>query len=187
MAHEALLQMDGAPTHIFLQAGVGSMAAAVAAYFVNACKHKPIITIVEPDKADCFFRTVQADDGEIHAVTGEMNTIMAGLACGEPCSLAWNILRDYADFYISMPDCVAAKGMRVLANPLPGDPHVISGESGASTTGLLCELMTRPESEEIRRRIGLDAHSRVLCFSTEGDTDQANYRRVLWDGAYPSP
>ena len=84
-------------------------------------------------------------------------------------------------------DYVAAKGMRVLANPLENDPRVISGESGASTTGLVCELMEDSAFETLRNRIGLNAHSRILCFSTEGDTDRENYRRVLWDGAYPKP
>jgi len=187
MAHEAMEQLDAPPTHIFLQAGVGSMAAAVAAYFVNACDHKPVITIVEPDKADCFYRTAEADDGVVRSVGGAMDTIMAGLACGTPCSLAWDILRDYADFYVSMPDYAAANGMRVLANPLEGDPHVVSGESGASTTGLVYELLMNPEAQTLRQQIGLNENSRILCFSTEGDTDKENYRRVLWNGAYPAP
>ena len=187
MAAEATEQLDSEPTHIFLQAGVGSMAAAVAAYFVNVCKNKPVITIAEPDKADCFYRSAEANNGQPRSVGGAMDTIMAGLACGVPCSLAWDILRDYADFYVSMPDYVAANGMRILANPLEGDPHVISGESGASTTGLVCELLMNPEMKAVRQQIGLNKNSRILCFSTEGDTDKENYRRVLWNGAYPSP
>ena len=186
MADEAMAQLDHEPTHIFLQAGVGSMAASVAAYFVNSCKTKPTIVIVEPHKADCFYQTALADDGSIHSVGGKMDTIMAGLACGTPCSIAWEILRDYADFYVSMPDCAAAKGMRVLANPLDDDPRVVSGESGASCLGLVCELLSREELAGMKQQIGLNQNSRILCFSTEGDTDRENYRKVLWDGAYPS-
>jgi len=187
MAVEAMEQANALPSHIFLQAGVGSMAAAVAACFVSACPVKPTIVIVEPDKADCFYRSALADDGAARSVDGDMNTIMAGLACGVPCSLAWEILRDYADFYVSMPDYVAAGGMRVLANPLGSDPRVISGESGASGLGLVCELLRNPALAEEKKLLGLNPNSRILCFSTEGDTDRANYRRILWDGAYAHP
>lgn len=133
MANEVREELESqqllAPTHIFLQAGVGSMPAALAGYFTNIyAQHKPIITVVEPNKADCIFRTARAADGRLHFVTEEMNTIMAGLACGEPCPIAWEVLRGCADFFISFPDYAAAKGMRILSSPLPGT----SGLSPAS-------------------------------------------------------
>jgi diaminopropionate ammonia-lyase len=191
MANEADQQMKEThqekPTHLFLQAGVGSMAAAVQGYFCNLYgPERPITVIVEPNKADCLYQTALADDGSLHNVTGEMNTIMAGLACGEPSVLGWEILKDTVDAYVSCPDYVAAKGMRILGNPTGTDPRVISGESGAVGVGLLAELMTRPELSDLKHQLGLDEHSRVLCFSTEGDTDKAGYRAVVWDGAYPS-
>lgn len=190
MALEAVEQLGGEkPTHIFLQAGVGSMAGALTAFFRSLWgggEGSPVITIVEPDQADCIYRTAKADDGKLHAVTGAMHSIMAGLCCGEPCSIAWEMLRDHADFFVSMPDCIAAKGMRVLGNPLGSDPRVISGESGASTTGLVAALCQDPDLATMREEIGLNQSARVLCFSTEGDTDKANYRRIVWDGLYPS-
>ena len=189
MALEALRQLDGKkPTHIFLQAGVGAMAGAVTGFFADYYgeAERPVITIVEPNRADCIYRSARAGDGKPHFVTGDMQTIMAGLACGEPCTIGWEILRDHADHYVSMPDCVAAKGMRVLGNPLGSDPRVISGESGAATLGFVTELLTNPALEEMRCEIGLDADSRILCFSTEGDTDRENYRRIVWDGLFPS-
>ena len=115
-----------------------------------------------------------------------MHSIMAGLCCGEPCTIGWEMLSDHADFFVSMPDWVAAKGMRVLGNPLRGDDRVISGESGASTTGLVAALCQDPDLADLREEIGLDRSARVLCFSTEGDTDQENYRKIVWDGLYPS-
>lgn len=174
------------PTHIFLQAGVGAMSGAVCAYFASLYgdEERPHITIVEPDKADCLFRTAEADDGELHFVTGDMDSIMAGLCCGEPCSIGWDILKDHADHFISMPDCIAAEGMRVLASPLPGDEQVISGESGAATLGFVCEVLRNPELSGLKEELGLDEDSRILCFSTEGDTDKENYRRIVWDGAF---
>ena len=186
MGLEAYEQIPQKPTHIFLQAGVGSMAGAIAGLFAAIYgEDRPIVTIVEPNKADCIFRTAEADDGKLHFVTGDMDTIMAGLACGEPCSIGWNILADYADHFISCPDYVAAKGMRILGNPAGKDDRVISGESGAAAFGAVAELMTNPALAEYRAAIGLNEHSRVLCFSTEGDTDRENYKAIVWDGKYP--
>jgi len=183
MGLEILEQMNReTPTHIFLQAGVGAMAGAIAGFFADCCRAAPpIITVVEPHNANCFHRTAEANDGRLHAVGGELNTIMAGLACGEPCPLGWEILRRTAENYISMPDRVAARGMRILGNPLPGDGRIISGESGASTLGLAVEALA---DAALRRKLKLDENSRILCISTEGDTDQENYRRIVWDGAY---
>ena len=188
MGYEIVQQLQGVrPTHVFLQAGVGSMAGALAAYFAERFgDERPIVTIVEPHAADCIYRTAEADDGRMHAVMGAMNSIMAGLCCGEPCTTAWKLIREYADFSASMPDGTAAKGMRVLGNPLPGDPAVTSGESAAAGVGLAAELMMNPGCGAQRRLLGLGADSRVLCFSTEGATDRANYRRIVWDGLFPS-
>lgn len=185
MAYEAYEQLGEKPTHIFLQAGVGSLAGAVAGFFSSMYgEDRPIITVVEPEKAACLFKTAEANDGELHFVTGDMNTIMAGLACGEPCSIGWNILRDYADNFISCPDYVAANGMRILGNPPRGDERVISGESGAVTAGCVAEIMRNPELENIKKALKLDENSRILCISSEGDTDEANYKAVVWDGKY---
>lgn len=189
MGYEIMEQLKGeTPTHIFLQAGVGAMSGAMTGFFADLFKgdRKPVITIVEPNKADCIYRTAKAADGKLHFVKGDMNSIMAGLCCGEPCTIGWEILRDYADNFVSMPDYVAAKGMRILGNPLGNDPRVISGESGASTTGFVAELMQNPSLDWLREQIGINADSRVLCISTEGDTDRENYRRIVWDGLYPS-
>ena len=186
MGLEAHEQMPEKPTHIFLQAGVGSMAGAMTGLFSQIwAEERPVIVIVEPNKADCLFRTAQADDGRLHFVTGDMDTIMAGLACGEPCTIAWEILRDYADHFLSCPDYAAAQGMRLLSTPAGDDQNIVSGESGASTFGVLSELMTDPRLLDIRKAIGLDERSRVLLFSTEGATDRANYDAIVKDGKYP--
>lgn len=189
MPYEAINQLQGEmPTHVFLQAGVGAMAGAVTGFFADLCREKerPIITIVEPNKADCLFRTAEAADNTIHTVKGDMNTIMAGLACGEPCSIGWDVLKRYADNFISMPDYVAAKGMRILGNPAGDDPRIISGESGASTLGFVAEVMQNESLDWLRKQLKLNKNSRILCFSTEGDTDRSNYRRIVWDGLHPS-
>lgn len=188
MAQEAVEQLqETRPTHIFLQAGVGAMAGAIAGFFADLYKKdKPIITITEPNKADCFYKTAEINDGKLHSVGGALDTIMAGLACGEPCSLAWEQLSQYAENFVSMPDYVAAKGMRVLANPVGDDEKIISGESGASTTGFVAEIMQNDSLDNLRKMLKIDNNSVVLCFSTEGDTDKENYRKIVWDGLYPS-
>lgn len=187
MALEAWKQLKGVkPTHIFLQAGVGAMAGAVAGFFSSLWldEEKPFITIVEPNKADCIYRTAMADDGKLHGVRGHMNTIMAGLACGEPCPIGWKVLQDYGDCFISMPDWVAANGMRILGSPMGNDQRIISGESGAAAVGLAVEVFREKKLDWLKTELKLDRESRILCFSTEGDTDKENYRRIVWDGLY---
>lgn len=188
MAFETIAQLgDTVPTHVFLQAGVGSLAGAVAGLLANHYgDRKPRIITVEPNKADCLFRTAEAKDGKLHFVTGHMDTIMAGLACGEPNQIGWDVLTETAEYAISCPDWVAAHGMRILGNPVGDDPKVISGESGAVTAGLVAAVMERKPLNGLRDILGLDEHSVVLCFSTEGDTDKKNYEAICWEGKDPS-
>lgn len=180
-------QGRGIPTHVFLQAGVGSYAGAVQGYLADVFgEDRPITIIVEPNEAACIFKSIKENDGEPHAVTGDMPTIMAGLACGEPCTVAWSIFRDYADMCISCPDYVTAKGMRILGNPIKGDAQVISGESGAVGMGLASILLEDESMKEIAEKLNLNKDSKILIISTEGDTDPLNYRKIVWDGAYSS-
>jgi diaminopropionate ammonia-lyase len=173
------------PTHVFVQAGVGSLAGAVQGYFANAYGADcPTTTIVEAAAADCIYRSAKA--GSLVAVGGDLATLMAGLACGEACTISWEILKNKASFFVSAPDWVAARGMRVLAAPLAGDAPVKSGESGAVGAGLVSVLMTDDAYAGLRSALRLDADSVVLCFSTEGDTDPDTYKSVVWDGYCPS-
>ena len=189
LASETLeqLQARGSKvTHCFLQAGVGSFAGAVVGHFKAMLGDEaPQCIIVEPHQANCIYTSAVADDDKPHAVTGDMQTLMAGLACGEPNTVSWGILRDYASAYISCPDYIAANGMRILAAPLPGDPCVKSGESGAVTTGIVQWLMQHPTAETQRAMLGLGEDSTVLVISTEGDTAPDIYRKVVWFGAHP--
>ena len=189
MASEAAQQLKEAgvdrPTHIFIQAGVGSLAGAVQGYFANLFHDcEPTVVVMEAQAADCLYQGAKAGDGDIRIVDGDLSTIMAGLACGEPNIISWDILKNHSAFFVSCPDWVSAKGMRMLGAPVKGDPQVISGESGAVGMGLIATLMTEPEYAELKQAIGLDENSRVLMFSTEGDTDPENYRKIVWGGAY---
>ncbi|QZY54820.1 diaminopropionate ammonia-lyase [Crassaminicella profunda] len=181
---EAIEQMEGEkPTHVFLQAGVGSFAGAIQGYLAALYEEdRPKVVIVEPEEAACIYKSASAKDGKAHAVIGDMPTIMAGLACGEPNIIGWNVLRDYSDMYLSCPDYVSARGMRVLGNPLIGDPQVISGESGAVGVGVLSLILEREEYKGITENLDLNSNSKILFISTEGDTDPQHYRDIVWDG-----
>ena len=185
MASEAAeqLEADGVkrPTHVFVQAGVGSLAGAVVGYFANRYPdNPPKFIVMEAQAADCLYQGAKAGDGKIRFVEGDLATIMAGLACGEPNTISWDILRNHVACFVSCPDWVSAKGMRMLGAPVKGDPQVVSGESGAVGMGLISTLMQSDEYKELREAIGLDESSQVLMFSTEGDTDPVNYKKIVW-------
>lgn len=174
---------DG-PSHVFLQAGVGSFAAAVTAMLVQSYpENVPQIVVVEPSRAAPFFASAGNRAGGMVAVSPS-STIMAGLNCGVGNPLAWPILRRWAAGFIACEDQTAARGMRILGHPLPGDPAIVAGESGAVGLGVLSLIMER--HPELVERLGLGGSARVLVMNTEGATDPSLYRRVLWDGDYPS-
>ncbi|WP_455582578.1 diaminopropionate ammonia-lyase [Dysosmobacter sp.] len=187
-AAEQLQQMSvSRPTHVFVQAGVGSLAGAVVGYFTNLFPEAPPkFVVMEARAADCLYRGAEAGDGAPRIVGGDLQTIMAGLACGEPNILSWDILRNHVSAFVSCPDWVSARGMRMLGAPVKGDPRVVSGESGAVGMGLLSAVMKDAGYEELRKALELDQSSQVLLFSTEGDTDPVQYQRIVWDGEYPS-
>lgn len=171
------------PTHVFVQAGVGSLAGAVQGYFANRYpENPPVVVVVEADVAACLYEGAKAGDGAPRIVDGDMQTIMAGLACGEPNTISWDILKNHVDTFISAPDWAAAKGMRMLSAPIKGDPQVVSGESGAAPFGVLACIMLMDEYKELKEQLKLDVDSKVLLFSTEGDTDPERYKSIVWEG-----
>jgi len=182
-ACEQLDELNIKPTHMLVQAGVGAFAGSAQGLVSNYyADDSPVTFVVEPTVAACHYRSVLKGDGSIVNVSGDMDTMMAGLACGEPNILSWDILKNESSFFTTIEDNTAARGMRILGAPLGDDPRVISGESGASSMGFLMELLTDNNLSELRQQAGIDRNSRILLFSTEGDTDPDNYRRVVWDG-----
>jgi diaminopropionate ammonia-lyase len=187
---ETLEQLDkqgeAFPTHVFLQAGVGSLAAAIQGYLTARFGvNRPLTIIIEPHNAACLYKSVKIGDTKPHSVKGSLSTIMAGLACGKPNIIALEVLRDYADFFVSCSDEIAARGIRILGNPLVNDPRIISGESGAVGLGLLIEILENKSFSGFKEKMNLTEDSRILVISTEGDTDPDHYRNVVWDGKYP--
>ena len=189
MANEAADQLRqvsvNRPTHVFVQAGVGSLAGAVVGYFTNLYPNDPPkFVVMEARAADCLYQGAVAGDGDPRIVGGDLQTIMAGLACGEPNIISWDILRNHVSAFVSCPDWVSAKGMRMLSAPVKGDPRVISGESGAVGMGLLSTIMQDEDYKELREYLELNQSSQVLMFSTEGDTDPDKYKEIVWEGQY---
>lgn len=175
------------PTHVFVQAGVGSLAAAVQGYLVNRFpENTPQVVVMECRAADCFYRSAIAGDGEVQAVGGALDSIMAGLCCGEASPIAWDILKNHAAVFCSCDDSVSAAGMRRLSAPIAGDARIVSGESGAVGMGLLNLICGSGDYAGLKDALGLDETSQVLLISTEGDTDPERYHAIVWDGAYPS-
>ena len=143
------------------------------------------MVIVEPTSATTFLKSTARADDRLYPADGPLDTIMAGLACGVANPAAWDILKHWASGFIASDDVVAARGMRIYAAGLDGDCRITAGESGAVTLGVLSLLMEDPDYGAIREALGLHADSRVLLINTEGMTDPAMYRRILWDGYLP--
>jgi diaminopropionate ammonia-lyase len=184
-ASEQLSAKEITPTHMLIQAGVGAFAGSAQALITNIYNDKdPISFVVEPYVADCYYQSALRGDGVPVNVGGEMKTIMAGLACGEPSLISWDILKNKSDYFVTIEDSHAAHAMRVLGAPLPGDQRIISGESGASAMGFLLELLTNDKLSDLREQSGINENSRFLLFSTEGDTDPDNYLEIVWKGKY---
>jgi diaminopropionate ammonia-lyase len=168
-------QLDRAPTHVFVQTGVGGLAAAVAAQFKRRFgAERPWMVLADPARAACWVETVRR--GEPTAVHGDLDTLMAGLACGEVSLLAWEVLKRHADAVIAVEDKDAVDMMRRLAEPQSGDPAIVAGESAVAGLVALFAVM---REDAARAVLGLGPDSRVLVFGTEGDTDPELYRELV--------
>jgi len=175
MVHEAVSALPQWPTHVFVQAGVGGFAAAVCAYFwERQTEQRPVFVVVEPERADCLLQSARA--GAVVAVKGDLDTLMAGLACGEVSLLAWEVLASGANAFCSIPDVAAVDAMRLLASPQPGDPDIVAGESAVA--GLAAALLM-VQDRSARVALGLTQNSRVLLFGSEGDTDPTLYQQLV--------
>jgi diaminopropionate ammonia-lyase len=175
MAAEIGAQMETPPTHLLVQAGVGALAAAMCAdFWLRWAERRPRFVVVEPTTADCVTRSLMA--GRPVAVAGDLDTIMAGLACGEVSELAWEILGTGTNAAVAVPDGYALAAVRAFATPVPGDPAIVSGETGAAG---LAVLLAAHDDPGIAAALALDASARVLLLGSEGDTDPAIYRDIV--------
>ncbi|MFG1397664.1 diaminopropionate ammonia-lyase [Roseixanthobacter pseudopolyaromaticivorans] len=180
MIREAVAAMPEKPTHVFMQAGVGGLAAAVAGHLaVIYGEARPRFIVVEPARAACLFESAKA--GQSVKIEAGEPTIMAMLECYEPSLVAWRILSRTADAFMTVDEADAEDMMRRLARPLPGDPAIVSGESGGAG---LAGLVKVAKSERLRDTLGIDDSSRVFVINTEGATDAGRYAAIV--GASPA-
>ena len=175
MTKEICETMEKAPTHVFLQGGVGGLAAGVAAglrqFWGTA---SPRVVIVEPDLAACLFESGKS--GNATNVKIDEETLMAGLSCGEPSALAWEILEEEVSDFLTIPERLVAPSVRLLATPLDGDPMIEAGESAIA--GLAALIAARSDSA-LSGKLGLGANSRILLIGSEGVTDRAIFNMIM--------
>ena len=175
MVREICDALDQAPTHVFLQGGVGGLAAGVVAGLKQYWKEdSPRVVIVEPDLAACLFES--AKQGKATTVAIEEETIMAGLSCGEPSEMAWEILSQEASDFLTIPEEIVAPTVRLLARPMGADDALEAGESAVA--GLAAVIAARSDAA-LSDQLGLDAKSRVLLIGSEGVTDPEIFARIM--------
>ncbi len=165
-----ILEVEQHPTHVFVPGGVGGLAAGVLSWlWEEQGPDRPVFVVVEPDQAACLF--LSAEKGEPTTFPGDLDTIMAGLACGEPSMLAWRILGSGTDAFMTITDDAVAAMMRTLA-----EAGIVSGESGATAIAGFHHAAADPG---MREALCLGPHARVVCLSTEGATDPAIYQSIV--------
>jgi diaminopropionate ammonia-lyase len=176
IAEEIFAQLPGgvAPTHVFLQAGVGGMAAALCARFWQRwAAARPRLVVVEPERAACLYESARA--GRPVVLTGDLDTVMAGLSCGEVSALAWPVLAAGAEDFMTIGDDRALDTVRFLADGAGGDAPLVAGETGVAGLAGLRAVAGDPA---LRAALALGPASRVLVIGSEGDTDPDIYRRI---------
>ncbi|OKO77254.1 diaminopropionate ammonia-lyase [Bradyrhizobium sp. NAS80.1] len=174
MVGELMDQMPAPPTHIFIQAGVGGIAAALAARFALLLHdRRPFVTVVEPARAACVLQA--ALSGRAVKIDAGAPTVMAMLECYEASLVAWRILAKVGDAFMTVDENDAIDAMKILASPVAADVPIVAGESGAVG---LAALMRAAHDEKMRGALGLGPNSRVLLISTEGATDPDQYAKL---------
>jgi diaminopropionate ammonia-lyase len=173
---ESVEQMNGEiPTHVFIQGGVGGLPAAVCAYFWELWgEQRPRFIVIEPENANCLQASARA--GVPVTIEGDLDTMMAGLACGEVSVLAWEILGIGANDFLTVNEESVPSTMKMLAQGFKGDPAIEAGESAVAG---LAALITARRSPEESQKLGLDESSRVYILGTEGATDPELYAQLI--------
>jgi len=164
LVEEVIRQWRPGPTHVFVQAGVGGLAAAVFGYLWARYEPRPRFIVVEPESADCWFQSNAA--GKPTLASGNADTVMGGLACREISAVTWPVIGLAADWFMTITEDEVMPARKLLAHPLDGDPPIASGPSGCvGLAGLVRACTDEPAFKELR----LDAKSRVLVINSEGN------------------
>jgi len=175
IVHEVLRALTRPPTHVFVQAGVGGLAAAIAGHFADVLGDlRPSVIVVEPARAACLYESARV--GRAAKIAPGESTIMAMLECYEPSMVAWRVLKHVGDAFMTVDEADAGMAMNCLAHPESGDPEIVAGESGGVG---LAGLIKVAANATMRAKIGLTSEARVLVINTEGATDPARYRQLV--------
>jgi diaminopropionate ammonia-lyase len=178
MIKEILDEIDSnSITHVFLQAGVGGMAAAMIAGFAKLSKNIPKFIVIEPENADCVFKSIQ--NNKPTSIDIKKETVMGGMSCGEVSSIAWEILKNSTNYCMTIPDNAISTAVALLAESRFSDEKIIGGE--CAVPGLIA-LIGSFNNKEYLDKLGLNSESNVLLFGCEGLTDKAMYEKLLSDG-----
>ena len=178
MVKEIIDEIDNnSITHVFLQAGVGGMAAAMIAGFAKLSKNIPQFIIIEPENADCVFQSIKKNTPTTVDIKKE--TVMGGMSCGDISSIAWEILKNSANYCLTIPDEAISTVVALLAESRLSDEKVIGGE--CAVPGVIALIGTF-KNKEYLDKLKLNAESNVLLFGCEGLTDNAMYQKLLSDG-----
>src|SRR5690625_1239318 len=176
IAKEIAQELPQAPTHVFVQAGVGGIATAMLTCLYRAWPTAAIhFAVVEPLSAACLQASALAG-GTPQAVKGPFDTLSAGLACGEPAAAVINVLYEGVQSYLAIDDDWIKQAVRLLARPSGSDPHIVAGVSGAAGLGGVLATLGH---NDLQTTMGLDAQSQVLVLNTETATDPAAYQEII--------
>ena len=161
-------------THIFLQAGVGGMAAAMIAGCARYLENIPNIIIVEPESADCVLKAVQKN--KIVKIDIKKESLMGGMSCGEVSLIPWKIINNNSNYCISIPDDKISDTIKLLANSSFGDKRLVGGE--CATPGII-SLIASCNDNKLKEKLKLNKNSQVLLLGCEGDVDEELYKKLL--------
>ncbi|RWC07633.1 MAG: diaminopropionate ammonia-lyase [Mesorhizobium sp.] len=175
IVRETLRRLPEPPTHVFLQAGVGGFAAAIAGHMaVLLGSRRPKAVVVEPERSACVYASAEA--GRPATIANQEPTVMTMLECAEPSLVAWRVLARVGDAFMTVDEDDAVAVMKRLARPLGNDPAIISGESGGAG---LAGLVRAAGDRRMRAALGLDRRSRVLVINSEGATDHGRFAELV--------
>ena len=164
-------------THVFLQAGVGGMAAAVIAGFAKFSKNIPQFIIVEPETADCVFQSIKNKKSTIVDIKKE--SLMGGMSCESVSTIAWEILKNSCNYCLTVSDEFIAPMIAMLNRKKISSEKIISGECGVPGVISLKGILS---NEKLRSSMNLNSNSNVLLIGCEGLTDEVNYEKLLSKG-----
>ncbi len=177
MVKEITKQTDKYITHVFLQAGVGGMAAGFIAGIAKYFEYIPKIIIVEPENANCVMKSIE--NGSLKIINIEKQSIMGGMSCGEVSLVPWQILKDSVSSCISVSDEFVSQTIAMLAGKYFSEEKIIGGE--CSTPGIT-SLISCCNNEDIKNQLEINQSSNILLIGCEGDADKDLYQKLLDNG-----